>query len=334
MDRSTHPAARILGALELLQAHGRLSGGEIARRLGVDPRTVRRYVAVLEELGIPITAERGRDGGYGLVAGFKLPPMMFSDDEALALSIGLLAAHGLGLARAAPGLGSAQAKLERVMPEELRRRVRAADETMVLDLPEAGPPADAKLLATLSRATREERAVRVVYRAADGAVTERRLDPYGLAWRAGCWYATGWCHLRDGVRSFRVDRIVAARPLDARFARPADFDPLAALTAAIATLPRAHSAEVLLHAELASAERAVFATLGRLEPLAGRATLLFAETDDLDWLARELGRLPFGFEVRRPAALRVALARHARRLAAAARVPKRERRASTARAPR
>jgi predicted DNA-binding transcriptional regulator YafY len=318
-ERAAHPAARILGALELLQAHGRLSGVEMARRLGVDPRTVRRYVAVLEELGIPITAERGRDGGYGLVAGFKLPPMMFSDDEALALAVGLLAAHGLGLARAAPGLGSARAKLERVMPEPLRRRVRAADETIALDLPEAGPPADAGLLATLSDATREQRALRLVYRAADGAVTERRLDPYGLAWRGGCWYATGWCHLRAGVRSFRVDRVVSARPLEARFVRPADFDPLAALTAAIATLPRAHSAEILLRADLPTAKRAVFATLGRLEPLAERATVLFAETDDLDWLARELARLPFAFDIRRPAALRTALSRHARRLTAAAR---------------
>ena len=316
-----HPAARILAALELLQTHGRVTGGEMARRLGVDPRTVRRYVAVLEELGIPITAERGRDGGYGLVAGYKLPPMMFDDEEALALSVGLAAARGLGLARAAPGLASARAKLERVLPEGLRRRVRAADETMALDLPAAGPAADAKLLAALAEATREERAVHLAYRAADGSRTDRRLDPYGLAWRGGCWYVAGWCHLRDGVRHFRVDRIVALRRLEARFARPADFDSLATLTAAIATLPRAHAAEVLLRTDLATAKRAIFAALGRLEPLApaGRGTRLFVETDDLDWLARELARLPFPFEIRRPAALRAALARHAARLAAASR---------------
>ena len=89
-----HPTTRVLAVLELLQAHGRMSGAELARRLDVDPRTVRRYIAMLEEMGIPITAERGRYGAYLLVAGFKLPPMMFTDDEALALSLGLLAARG------------------------------------------------------------------------------------------------------------------------------------------------------------------------------------------------------------------------------------------------
>src|SRR6185295_2658436 len=128
------PTARVLAALELLQTHGRMTGSELARRLRVDPRTVRRYMVALEELGIPITAELGRDGGYMLVAGFKLPPMMFDDDEALALSGGLLAARGLGLAEGTPAIASAQAKLERVMPATLNRRVRAVDETVALDL--------------------------------------------------------------------------------------------------------------------------------------------------------------------------------------------------------
>ena len=98
-----HPTTRVLAVLELLQAHGRISGPEMARRLDVDARTLRRYIAILEEFGIPITAERGRYGGYALVAGFKLPPMMFTDDEALALSVGLLAARSLGLSDAQLG---------------------------------------------------------------------------------------------------------------------------------------------------------------------------------------------------------------------------------------
>jgi predicted DNA-binding transcriptional regulator YafY len=313
--------ARAFAVLELLQAHGRLAGAELARRTGVDPRTVRRDVRALEALGIPIVAERGRDGGYGLVAGYKLPPMLFTDDEALALSIGLLAARGLGLARTAPGLASAQAKLERVMPRDLRRRVRAADETMVLDLPASGPALDAAHLAALSEAAQTERAVEIAYRAADGVTTERCFDPYGLAFRAGCWYVSGHCHLRGGLRSFRVDRILRLRRLEARFVRPAGFDPLAELTAALANLPRAHHAEIRLDTDLATARRQIFATLGRLEPLARDAgVLLFAETDDLDWLARELARLPFPLEIRRPAALRRALARHAARLARSARL--------------
>jgi predicted DNA-binding transcriptional regulator YafY len=107
---------RVLAVLELLQAHGRLCGRELAERLGVDRRTVRRYITALEELGIPITAERGRGGAYMLVAGFKLPPMMFTDDEALALAIGLLAARGLALAQAAPAVASARASASNAPP--------------------------------------------------------------------------------------------------------------------------------------------------------------------------------------------------------------------------
>src|SRR5262245_54159905 len=138
----SRPATRLLAALELLQTHGRMSGSELARRLRIHPRTVRRYIASLEELGIPITTDRGRDGAYMLVAGFKLPPMMFTDDEALALSVGLLAARSLGLADAAPAVASAQAKLERVMPVSVKRRVRAVDETVTLDLSRPTAPSD------------------------------------------------------------------------------------------------------------------------------------------------------------------------------------------------
>src|SRR6476469_1942186 len=128
-----HPTTRVLALLELLQTHGRLSGAELALRLGVDRRTLRRYVGKLEDIGIPITAERGRAGGYALMPGFKLPPMMCTEDETLALSLGLLAARGLGLAEAAPAVASAQAKLERIMPDRLRHRVRAVDETVKLE---------------------------------------------------------------------------------------------------------------------------------------------------------------------------------------------------------
>src|ERR1051326_323754 len=131
----------VLAMLELLQTHGQLSGADLARRLGAHAPTVRRYGTALEALGIPLVAERGRPGAYGLVAGFKLPPMMFTDDEALALSIGLLAARGLGLAGAAPAVASAQAKLERVMPPSLERRLRAVGETVQLDLARPSSPA-------------------------------------------------------------------------------------------------------------------------------------------------------------------------------------------------
>src|SRR5438046_837760 len=154
-----HPTTRVLTVLELLQTRGRVTGAELARELDVDRRTVRRYITRLEEIGVPITAEQGRDGGYMLVAGFKLPPMMFTDDEALALSVGLLAARGLGLADAAPAVASAQAKLERVMPAPLKPRVRAVDETVSLDLARPVPPGDNSALVELTTAAQASRRV-------------------------------------------------------------------------------------------------------------------------------------------------------------------------------
>src|ERR1700682_4283575 len=221
-----HPTTRVLAVLELLQTYPRVSGSELARRIGVDPRTVRRYISMLEELGIPITAERGRDGAYMLVAGFKLPPMMFTDDEALALSVGLLAARGLGLADAAPAVASAQAKLERVMPAGLKRRVRAVDETVMLDLSRSTVPSDNTALVALSAAAQAQTRVILGY---DGQreKTEREFDPYGLAHRGGRWYVVGMCHLRRGMRSFRLDRVRSVRALDVSFERPPGFDALA-----------------------------------------------------------------------------------------------------------
>jgi predicted DNA-binding transcriptional regulator YafY len=307
MVRMERPTTRVLAVLELLQAHGRISGSALAARIGVDGRTLRRYIAMLEELGIPITSERGRFGGYQLVPGFKLPPMMFGDDEALALSLGLLAARGLGLADAAPAIASAQAKLERVMPAALQRRVRATDETIALDLSRGRTAGgDSGTLRTLSAAAQARQRVHLRYRSAARADSERDFDPYGLAWRGGAWYAVGHCHLRKGLRSFRLDRIASATPLPVSFARPPTFDALAHLAFSLATRPRAHAIEVLLRTDLATARREVFDAIGLLDAIDGGVRLL-AQADDLDWFARELARLPFAFEVRAPQPLREAL---------------------------
>jgi predicted DNA-binding transcriptional regulator YafY len=305
----------LLALLELLQARGQTSGSELARRLGVDGRTLRRYVSRLEELGIPIAVEHGRYGGYRLVPGYKLPPLMFTDEEALALAVGLLAARGLGLADAAAGVVSAQAKLERVMPAGLRRRVQGVDETVALDLPRRAARGSGGTLAALTAAAQARRRVRLRYRSASAADSEREFDPYGVAYRGGCWYVVGHCHLRKGLRSFRVDRIRGVRFTDAGFERPADFDTLGHLTFSVATLPRAFAVEVLLRTELASARRQFFEAIGVFEPVPG-GVLLLAQTDDLDWFARQLARVPFAFEVRRPAELRGAVEALARRLLA------------------
>ncbi|MDL2356525.1 MAG: YafY family protein [Pseudomonadota bacterium] len=311
-----HPTTRVLAVLELLQTHGQLSGAEIAARLAIDARTVRRYIVTLEALGIPIGARRGRDGGYALMAGFKLPPMMFTDDEALALTVGLLAARSVGLAHAGPASESARAKLERIMPAALTRRVRAVSQTVRLDF--GGAPAAAALAANatllaLSAAALAQQRVLLDYQGAGGQRGEREVDPYGLALRGGSWYVVAMCRLRGAMRSFRLDRIVSVVARPASFVRPAGFDALAQLREAMAALPRAHAISVLLKTDLATASRHFFEEIGLFEPAAG-GVLLRSQADDLDWFARQLCAAPFDAEVLAPDALRASIAAQAGRM--------------------
>ncbi|SHM72459.1 Predicted DNA-binding transcriptional regulator YafY, contains an HTH and WYL domains [Duganella sacchari] len=304
-----HPTTRVLAVLELLQTHGRLSGADMAGRLAVDGRTLRRYIAMLEQLGIPIMAERGRHGGYALMPGFKLPPMMFTDDEAQALSLGLLAARGLGLAEAAPAVASAQAKLERIMPDGLRNRVSAMHDTVRLDLrsglSRSAPPPDNAALGALSLAAKEGRRVRLHYRAA-GVDSERDFDTYGLAYYGGYWYAVGYCYLRQDMRTFRLDRVTAVRATRGLAQRPPGFDALEHLRVAVATVPRKFAARVLLKTTLDQARRAFIDTIGLFEQCE-HGVLLHNQSDELEWFARQLAAAPFEVEVLEPPALRTAL---------------------------
>jgi len=308
-----HPTTRVLAVLELLQTHGRMSGADMSARLAVDARTLRRYIVTLEEMGIPITTERGRHGGYSLVAGFKLPPMMFTDDEALALSVGLLAARSLGFAEAAPAVESAQAKLERIMPANLKRRVRAVDQTVRLDMVRATAPKDNDALVQLSSAALAQQRVHLHYRAPDGRDTERDFDAYGLAFRSGCWYAIGLCHLRGDMRSFRLDRVVKVEPRQALFERPRGFDALDYLRQSMASMPRAHPVEVLLQTDLKTASAHFFDAFGLFEQTA-QGVILRCSTDHVEWFAGHLASMPFDFEVRTPDSLRASLARLGERL--------------------
>ena len=309
------PATRVLAVLELLQAHGRISGADMAARLGVDGRSLRRYIAALEDMGIPVTAERGRAGGYALVAGFKLPPMMFSEDEAVALSVGLLAARSFGLDRSAPAVASAQAKLERVMAAGLRQRVRAVDQTVQLDVAGASAAASPShtALAALSVAAQARRRVRLGYGDAAGRESEREFDAYGLAYHGGCWYAVGWCHLRHAIRSFRLDRIRSVETLERPFERPDGFDALAYLPRSVATLPRAHAVEVLLKTSLERAQALFSRTIAVFEQTED-GVAMHCQADEIDWMARQLASLPCDFEIRQPPELREAVRACARKL--------------------
>ncbi|MGH3086562.1 MAG: helix-turn-helix transcriptional regulator, partial [Rubrobacteraceae bacterium] len=173
--------------LELLQARGRIGAPELARRLEVGERTIRRYAVMLQEMGVPVEGERGRYGAYKLRPGYRLPPMMFTEDEALALALSLLAARRLGLSGAAPAVEGALAKLERVMPESLGGRVRELQETISLAVASPATQVRSESLLTLAAAVGERNRVRMRYRAGERE-TEREVDPYGVMNREGFWY--------------------------------------------------------------------------------------------------------------------------------------------------
>jgi predicted DNA-binding transcriptional regulator YafY len=310
-----HPTTRVLAVLALLQAHGRMSGSELARRLEVNIRTLRRYIIMLQDLGIPIEGERGRNGAYVLSAGFKLPPMMFTNEEALALTVGLISARRLNLADTDRAVESAFAKLERVMPLEFKSRVQALTQTIILDQKAASfaPPSEV-ILSAMSSAAQLQQRVHIHYRPSQGEDTERDFDPYGLTYYLQRWYVVGYCHLRQDLRSFRLDRITHIDTLDEHFKRPEGFDPLAHMMQAIATMPRTYAFELLLKTDIKTAQKEVFDVLGVLETDKD-GVIMRGSVEDLDWLARQISIFSFDFIVREPEELKAELKKHSAKLA-------------------
>lgn len=317
-----YPTTRVLTVLELLQSHRTITGTEIARRLEIDVRTARRYIVMLGELGIPVVAGRGRHGGYRLMPGFKLPPLMLTEEEALALTLGLLAARHLGLATHAPAVEGALAKIERVLPEKVRDRVRAVEETVVWDLGErARNTPDNGVVLALSAAARAQHRISLRYRREGGDETEREFDPYGLVCQRGHWYATGYCHLRNDLRLFRLDRISEVTPTTKRFQRPEGFNVLETVLKSLGSVPREIAVEVWLDTTLECARWQVSARIATLEECPDGGVLLRGHTDNLQWVASLLAGMACPFKVIHPPELKEALRQHAMRVVAWANQP-------------
>lgn len=304
------PTTRVLATLELLQAHRQLTGRELAERLEVHLRTARRYVEILQDLGIPIEVVRGPHGGYRLRPDFKLPPLMFSDAEAATVVLGLIAARQVGLTASDPALQSALAKLQRALPPALATRASALAAAICLAPSVALPPVDVDVLATVSAAAGQGRRVVIRHRSRRDEVTERAIDPYGVVCDAGRWYMIGYCHLRAAQRMFRLDRVVSAAFGAETFVPPPAFDSRHEFERALQRLPGAWPVSVALDATAAEAK-------ARLWPLVG--TVIDAEdgaifqvnASDLDWIARHLAGCGVPFTVLTPPALNDALRRYA-----------------------
>ncbi|GAC1630826.1 MAG: YafY family protein [Ktedonobacteraceae bacterium] len=307
------PTTRVLTVLELLQSHQQLSGPEIAERLEVNTRTVRRYVTMLQDLGIPVEAGRGRHGSYRLRPGFKLPPLMFTEEEAQALTLGLLAARKLGLAIAAPAVEGALAKIERVLPARLRTHVQAVYETLIFDIqfPDVAPTSE--VVGTLCEAVQQGRRVLLRYQSWQAEATERQVDFYGLVYRSGFWYGVGYCHLRQGLRVFRLDRVRSAEMSKDTYIRPLDFDSLAYITRSIAMTPATWLVDVLLETTLEEAQQKVPPALATLEQAAD-GVVFRCYVMQLEWIAYFLAGLDCPVIVRQPSELGEVLHRLAEKI--------------------
>ncbi len=222
----TNPATRLLTLIGLLQQKPNQKAADLAAALHVSVRTLHRYLAMLEEMGLPVMSERGPHGGFSLVRGYRMPPLIFSPDEAVAITLGASLVKEVWGELLAKSAHSALTKLTNVMPHEQLGEIEEAQRSMsVVGLTRAAPGALDPLLQTLRQGIRESRQVEISYRSRQQlAFAKRVIEPYGLTYRWGWWYAVSYCQTRQDVRSFRVDRMGSANLLDKRFVRPADFN--------------------------------------------------------------------------------------------------------------
>lgn len=222
----SNPATRLITLILLLQRHPNQKAADLARELGISVRTLHRYFEMLDEIGVPVYAERGPYGGFSLVRGYKMPPLALTAEEAVAVTLGTsLVPEMWGQAYQEAATG-ALAKLDQVLPEEQRNEAAWARRSLVaMGLHNPGLDEQAPTLEKLRRAIRDLRTVEMVYSSASTPEPgTRRLDPYVLALRWGWWYVAGFCHTRREARTFRVDRIQGLSLAEETFQIPADFD--------------------------------------------------------------------------------------------------------------
>ncbi len=242
----TETSGRLLKLLSLLQARRDWPGGELAQRLGVSGRTIRRDVERLRELGYPVDAVTGPAGGYRLHAGTAMPPLLLDDDEAVAIAVGLRTAAGASVSGIGETSIRALVKLEQVLPSHLRRRVNALS-SVLATLPASGPMVDPEALTTIAGACRDHERLRFAYRDRDALRARRHVEPHSLVNLGRRWYLVAWDCEREGWRTFRVDRLKSPQLAGARFpSRPLPAADAAEFVAqSLSAMPMPHNATVV-----------------------------------------------------------------------------------------
>jgi predicted DNA-binding transcriptional regulator YafY len=313
------PAARLLRLLSLLQGRRFWTGTELAERLEITERTVRRDVERLRRLGYPVDASVGVAGGYQLGSGASLPPLLLEDDEALAVALGLRTAAAGSVAGIEEATVRALVKLEQILPARLRKKVQALN-SAVASLYFAGPVADAEILATLALAHRAQETVSFGYTDVEGKATHRRAEPHGLVYTGRRWYLLAWDLDRSDWRTFRVDRIAGpVRAAEAFSPRAIPGGNAAKFVAhAVTTDVYAVQARVILHAPQAVIARRIPPAAGQLKALDNERCLLSTGARRPEYLAMHLANVGVDFSVLEPPELIDAVRELGKRLARAA----------------
>jgi predicted DNA-binding transcriptional regulator YafY len=308
----TATSSRLLELLALLQARRDWPGGELAARLAVSDRTIRRDVERLRGLGYPVESLTGPAGGYRLRAGTAMPPLLLDDDEAIAIAVGLRTAARASVTGIDETAVRALVKLEQVLPAHLRRRVAALGSATIAP-PVAGPTVAPQDLTLIAAACRDSECLRFAYRSRDGTDSRREVEPHTLVNLGRRWYLVAWDRRRDDWRTFRVDRLAKPASTGVRFAprRLPAKDAAAYVEQSITGAPNTFEARVTLHAAAEEIAKRVPSYWGRVEPIDAHSCQYRTGDDDLGWLALRIAMLGVDFEVHEPPAL----AEHLRTLA-------------------
>jgi predicted DNA-binding transcriptional regulator YafY len=315
-------SSRLLELLSLLQARRDWPGAELAERLEVSGRTIRRDVERLRALGYPVESLSGPAGGYRLRAGTAMPPLLLDEDEAIAVAVGLGTAARASVTGIEETSIRALVKLEQVLPAHLRRRVSALGSATIAP-PVTGPTVDPQHLTVIAAACRESECLRFAYRSRDGSDTRREVEPHSLVNLGRRWYLVAWDRRRDDWRTFRVDRLdrpaatgttFTARKLPAK-------DASAYVARSISDAPSRFEARVTVHASAAEIATRLPPYWGTFEPIDAHSCEYRAGDDDLGWLALRLAMLGVDVEVHEPPELIEHLRALARRLRRATRTP-------------
>jgi predicted DNA-binding transcriptional regulator YafY len=314
----TETSSRLLTLLSLLQGRRDWPGRELADRLEVSSRTIRRDIDRLRGLGYPVESLTGPAGGYRLRAGAAMPPLLLDDDEAIAIAVGLRTAARASVTGIEETSVRALVKLEQVLPAHLRRRVRALQSaTMTLPAP-GGPTVDPQSLTVIAAACRDSERVRFAYRGRDGVDSRREVEPHSLVNLGRRWYLVAWDRGRQDWRTFRVDRLAKPASTGLRFAPrdPPAKDAAAYVAQSLSAAPYRYEARVTLHASAEAIRERVPSHWGTIERIDDRTCEYRTGDDDLDWLALRVAMLGVDFDVREPPELVGRLRVLARRLQA------------------